>query len=80
MRLQWNNGVRGHRNKVKKPQRRRRPYSEGTAIRELARIVGQRHLFGGCWLDKEFESTPGSVKSGANPEETSEMPVMKSTG
>ena len=34
--------------------------------------------FGGCWSDKEFESTPGSLSSGDNPEETSEMVVMKS--
>jgi hypothetical protein len=34
--------------------------------------------FGGCWPDKEFESTPGSLSSGANPEETSETLVMKS--
>ena len=34
--------------------------------------------FGGNWSDKEFESTPGSLSSGANPEEASEVPVMKS--
>ena len=34
--------------------------------------------FGGCCSDKEFESTPGSQSSRANPEEISEMLVMKS--
>jgi hypothetical protein len=34
--------------------------------------------FWGCWSDKEFESTPGSQSSGANPEETSGALVVKS--
>ena len=28
--------------------------------------------------DRQFESTPGSPSNGANPEETSETPIMKS--
>jgi hypothetical protein len=50
--------------------------SGSSAIRKLARIVGQRRFVWG-WQDK-FESTPGSLSSGANPKETPEMPVMKS--
>jgi hypothetical protein len=32
----------------------------------------------GCWSDEEFESPPGSQPSGANPEEPSEILVIKS--
>ena len=43
-------------------------------IRMLALIVDQRRVVFGMLVGKEFESTPGSLSDGANPEETREMP------
>lgn len=49
------------------------------AIRKLAGLVGQRRFTLEGWLaDAEFESTPGSPSSRANPRTTSEMPAIKS--
>jgi hypothetical protein len=57
-----------------KPNKRQVQFPE-KFIGKLASKVGQRRF---VWADKEFESTPGLLSSGTNPEETSEMPVMKS--